>query len=271
MAEPATPEALLSLAEDVAAEAAALISRERAAGVEVADTKSSATDVVTRVDRAAEELIRARLREARPADAFVGEEGAPDEGASGVRWIVDPIDGTVNFLYGLPRYAVSIAAEVDGTVVAGVVRDVPSGTTYTATLGGGSFRDGTRLAVRGPAPLAQRLVLTGFSYQPPVRALQAAAVARLLSVVRDVRRIGSAALDLCHVAEGAADGYVEEGVHLWDHAAAGLVAREAGARTLLTTGVGGLTLLVCAPDHGFDELVAAARSAGFMADGAPRE
>ncbi|MEZ5095234.1 MAG: inositol monophosphatase family protein [Nocardioides sp.] len=272
-ADPGTPAELLALAVEVAEEAATVIARERATGVEVADTKSSVTDVVTRVDRVAEQLIHDRLSTARPGDAFVGEEGGADEGASGVRWIVDPIDGTVNFLYGLPRYAVSIAAEVDGTVVAGVVRDVPSGTTYTATLGGGAFRDSDRLAVRGPAPMAERLVLTGFSYRPEVRRLQAEGVARLLSHVRDIRRIGSAALDLCHVAEGSADGYVEEGVHLWDHAAAGLVAREAGARTRLLTGVGGLSLMVCAPAHGFDELFGVVSEVGLVGDGsaAPEE
>ncbi len=258
--------ALLDLALEVAREAAELIRRERAAGVEVAETKTSATDIVTLVDRASEELIRTRLLTARPGDGFIGEEGGRDSSESGVRWVVDPIDGTVNFLYGLPQYAVSIAAEVDGEAVAGVVLNVPTGVTYTATLGGGAQRNGVPIAVRGPAPLAHRLVITGFNYQVPVRRLQAAAVGRLLGVVRDIRRPGSAALDLCHVAEGAADGYVEEGLHAWDHAAGGLVARESGARTMLLTGVGGLTLMVCAPNHGFDEFLDAVTTAGFVGD-----
>lgn len=262
-----TPElraTLLELALDVAREAAELIRRERAAGVEVAATKTSLTDVVTKVDRDSEQLIRSRLLEARPGDGFLGEEGGHDDAESGVRWVVDPIDGTVNFLYGLPQYAVSIAAEVDGVAQVGVVLNVPTGVTYWAVLGAGAHRDGTPLQVRGPAPMSQRLVLTGFNYEPRVRALQAQAVARLLPVVRDIRRPGSAALDLCHVAEGAADGYVEEGVNPWDHAAGGLVAREAGARTALMTGVGGLTLLVCAPAHGFEEFLATVHDAGLV-------
>jgi myo-inositol-1(or 4)-monophosphatase len=266
-----TPElraALLDLALDVAREAAELIRRERAVGVEVAATKTSLTDVVTKVDRDSEQLIRGRLLDARPGDGFLGEEGGHDDTETGVQWVVDPIDGTVNFLYGLPQYAVSIAAEVDGVAQVGVVLNVPTGVTYTAVLGGGAHRDGTPLQVRGPAPMSQRLVLTGFNYEPRVRTLQAQAIARLLPVVRDIRRPGSAALDLCHVAEGAADGYVEEGVNPWDHAAGGLVAREAGARTALMTGVGGLTLLVCAPEPGFDEFLAVVQEVGLVsADG----
>ncbi len=254
---------LLALALEVGREAAELIRRERAAGVEVADTKTSHTDVVTRVDRASEALIRDRLLTARPGDGFLGEEGGSDHSTSGVRWIVDPIDGTVNFLYGLPQYAVSIGAEVDGEVVAGVVINVPTGVTYTATRGGGPFRDGVRVGVRHPAPVSERLVITGFSYDPRVRTLQAEGISRMLPRVRDIRRPGSSALDLCHVAEGAADAYVEEGVHAWDYAAGALVAREAGAQVRLLTGVGGLTLLVCAPEHGFEEFLALVTEVGL--------
>jgi len=261
------PEALLRLAVGAATEAAELIATERRSVVEVADTKSSATDVVTRVDRASEELIRARLLGERPGDGFFGEEGSDDHGTSGVRWIVDPIDGTVNFLYNLPHYAVSIAAEVDGEVVAGVVWDVRTGNHYTATLGGGAFRNGEPITVRGPAPMEQRLVLTGFGYQPSVRAVQAQAVARLLPLVRDIRRIGSSALDLCHIAEGAADAYAEEGLHAWDYSAGGLIAREAGARTLLTPGAaGGDLLYVCAPEHGFDDFLTLVTDVGLAVD-----
>jgi myo-inositol-1(or 4)-monophosphatase len=261
------PEALLRLAVAVATEAAELIATERRSAVEVADTKSSATDIVTRVDRASEELIRSRLLGERPDDGFVGEEGSDDQGTSGVRWVVDPIDGTVNFLYGLPRYAVCIAAEVDGEVVAGVVLDVPSRTCYTATLGGGAFRDGEPISVRGPVPLEQRLVITGFSYVPEIRSVQARAIARLLPRVRDVRRIGSSALDVCHVAEGSADAYVEEGLHPWDYYASGLIAREAGARTLVGTGAGGgMRLLVCAPAHGFDDFLTLVTEVGLCVD-----
>ncbi|KRB76506.1 inositol monophosphatase [Nocardioides sp. Root190] len=259
-----TPAELLDLAHTAALEAAELV-REHARGtVRVAATKSSDIDVVTVADRASEELIRRHILRARPHDAFLGEEGDDVAGTSGVRWIVDPIDGTVNFLYGLPAFAVSIAAEVDGEVVAGVVVDVARGIVHAGRLGGPATRDGEVLSVRDPAPLAQRLVATGFSYLRDVRVVQGAAVARLLPEVRDIRRSGSCALDLCAVASGSLDGYVEEGVNLWDHAAAGLIARLAGARLEVRTGAGGRDLVVCGPDHGFDELLSAVRSAGFL-------
>jgi myo-inositol-1(or 4)-monophosphatase len=256
---------LLDLAVEVATEAAGLVRRHRRGAVSVAATKSSTVDVVTEADRASEELIRSRLLAARPDDAVLGEEGGSSDGGSGVRWIVDPIDGTVNFLYGIPAYAVSLAAEVDGTVVAGVVADVAAGTTYTAVAGGGARRDDVPLSVRGPAPLDQRMVLTGFSYEAAQREIQAAAVARMLPRVRDIRRFGSCALDLCRIAEGTADGYVEEGVSLWDHAAGGLVAVEAGARCELHPGRGGRDAVVCAPAHGFEELLALVSDCGFLA------
>lgn len=260
----ASPAELLELARSVALEAAELV-RERAAGtVEVAATKSSDIDVVTAADRASEELIRQRILQVRPDDAFLGEEGDDVAGSSGVRWVVDPIDGTVNFLYGLPAYAVSIAAELDGEVVAGVVVDVARGAVYDGRAGGVATRDGEPLSVRAPADLAHRLVATGFSYERELRTTQAAAVARLLPEVRDIRRFGSCALDLCQVAAGNLDGYVEEGVNLWDHAAGGLIARLAGARVLLTTGAGGRDALVCGPDHGFERLLSAVREAGFL-------
>lgn len=265
-------EALADLAVEVARAAAALVRQRAAAGVSVAATKSSDVDVVTEADRASEELIRSLIGSARPDDAFLGEEGDDVTGTSGVRWVVDPIDGTVNFLYGLPQYAVSIAAEVDGEAVAGIVLDVASGTEYVARPGPGglvALRDGEPISVRGPAPLSHRLIGTGFSYGTEMRARQGASVARLLPVVRDIRRFGSCALDLCLVAEGRLDGYLEEGVNHWDHAAGGLVARAAGARTEELPGANGKMLLVCAPEHGFDELRAAAVTAGFAADDTP--
>jgi myo-inositol-1(or 4)-monophosphatase len=253
-----------------AARAAAELVRDRATRrVAVAATKSSDVDVVTEADRASEELIRELIGRARPDDAFLGEEGDDVAGTSGVRWIVDPIDGTVNFLYGLPQYAVSIAAEVDGEVVTGIVLDVASGTEYVARPGPDGLvatRDGEPIAVRGPAPLGQRLIGTGFGYEARVREVQGRAVARLLPRVRDIRRLGSCALDLCLVADGRLDGYVEEGVNLWDHAAGGLIARAAGARTAELPGAGGATLLLCAPEHGFDELLAAVAEAGFTTE-----
>ena len=277
--EPVAPTnaALTGLALEVAREAAGLVRGRRAAGVTVAATKSSEVDIVTEADRASEELIRRLIAERRPDDGFLGEEGDDVASRSGIRWIVDPIDGTVNFLYGLPQYAVSIAAERDGLVVAGVVLNVASGVEYVGHRADGpdaggaparATRDGEPLAVRGPTPLHLRLLGTGFSYDARIRGLQAEAVARLITRVRDIRRYGSCALDLCHVAEGALDGYVEEGVNLWDHAAGGLIAELAGARLERWPGVGGTELVVCAPTHGFEELLGVVQESGFLADGA---
>ena len=261
----ASPDELLALARDVAREAADLVTERRRHGVEVADTKSSPTDVVTEVDHAAEELIRKRLLEARPGDGFVGEEGAADTSASGITWVVDPIDGTVNFLYGIPQYAVSIAARRGDEVVAGVVVDVVKGECFTATRGGGAHLDGRPVQVRGVVPLAQRLVFTGFSYERDTRVAQAAAVRELLGRVRDIRRLGSAALDLCYLACGRADAYVEEGLHDWDLAAGGLILEEAGGRVGEATGAGGKRCIVAAPAGGFDEFMTAVEDCGFLA------
>jgi len=256
---------LRDLAVAVATEAAELIRTRRADGFHVAATKTSITDVVTDIDRASEALIRDRLLTARPGDGFLGEEGSSVPTSSGVRWVVDPIDGTVNFVSGFAQYAVSIGAEIGGETVAGVVLHVPSGVAYTGILGEGAWRDGARLRPPERLPLAQALVATGFNYDRRVREIQAEAVARLLPRIGDIRRTGSCALDLCHVAEGSFHAYVEEGVNPWDHAAGGLIARECGALTELGTGAGGLTLLMCAPDEGFAEFRAAVVAAGFLA------
>jgi len=259
---------LAALALEVAREAADLVRDRRTREVTVAATKSSDVDIVTEADRASEVLIRDRLLGRRPDDALLGEEGDDVVGTSGVRWVVDPIDGTVNFLYGLPQYAISIAAERDGVPVAGVVINVARRTEYVGRLADEhgpavATRDGEPIAVRRPGPLHQRLVVTGFNYDTRVRRLQGAALARLITEVRDVRRLGSCALDLCHVAEGAVDGYFEEGVNIWDHAAGGLIAQVAGARFEMHPGVGGTPMVVCAPTHGFEELLDAVRRAGF--------
>ena len=262
---------LRDVALEVAREAAALARSMSSAGVDVAATKSSAVDVVTEADRAVEALIRRRLSERRPADAILGEEGEDRPGTSGVRWVVDPIDGTVNYLYGLPDCAVSIAAERDGEVVAGVVVGIGAEVEYAAALGHGATRDGVPLRVRPTPPLAERLVLTGFGYRSEVRALQARCVAALLPVVRDIRRMGSCALDLCHLAEGSADGYVEAGPNLWDHAAGGLVVRESGGRFGVLEGPEVLAdwpaahVVVAAPADGWDSFVEALVTAGFLA------
>jgi myo-inositol-1(or 4)-monophosphatase len=228
------PAELLALAVDTAREAAALVARGRVSAREHVDVKSSPVDVVTAVDEASERLVVARLLEARPDDGVLGEEGAAATGSSAVRWVVDPIDGTVNFLYGLPAYAVSIAAEVDGVVRAGVVLNVATGELFTATAGGGAALalpggGPERLAVSRPPSLEQALVATGFGYRAELRRAQGRAVADLLPRVRDIRRYGSSALDLCSLAAGRVDAYYELGLNRWDHAAGGLVAAEAGA------------------------------------------
>ena len=256
---------LLELATTTARSAARIIEAGAARGVEVAATKSSSVDVVTESDRSAERLIRRTLLDARPDDAVLGEEGDDQPGTSGVRWIVDPIDGTVNFLYGIPQYAVSIAAELDGEVVAGVVLNAATGTEYTATLGGPAHRDGVPIRVRATVPLGERLIGTGFSYEARQREVQAAALLHLLPRIRDIRRFGSCALDLCAVAQGSLDGYLEEGVNLWDHAAGGLVARSAGARVETARGVGGRLMVIAAPMGGFDEFRTAIAQAGYLA------
>jgi myo-inositol-1(or 4)-monophosphatase len=228
---------LLDLARRVGLDAAAHVAGLRPDGrVDIDATKSSSTDAVTAIDRASEEFIRARILDDRPDDTIIGEEGADQHGTSGVSWLVDPIDGTVNFVYGIPAYAVSLAAEHDGEVVAGFVVNVVSGESWGALLGGGAWMwrspDAVAEALTPTPPpvagLAHALVATGFNYVPEVRARQAAAVAKLLPQVRDIRRFGSAALDLCALASGRIDAYVEQGLQPWDLAAGVLLCREAG-------------------------------------------
>ncbi|MEH0936532.1 inositol monophosphatase family protein [Micromonospora psammae] len=245
------PRELLEIAIEVARDAAATAYRMRAEGVSVAATKSTATDVVTAADRAVERQVLDALAKLRPDDSVLGEEyggGEAGDAASGVRWIVDPIDGTVNYLYGLPHCAVSLAAEVDGEVVAGVVRNLMTGEEWTATAGGGAWRDGQRLRCSTETDLGQALVATGFGYDPARRSHQARVIAELIPHVRDIRRLGAAALDLCLAAEGRVDAYYEKGLAAWDQAAGGLVASEAGLRV---AGLGGLPagpdLVIAAP------------------------
>ncbi|MFB7247418.1 inositol monophosphatase [Streptomyces populi] len=227
---------LLQLAHEAARRAGELLRDGRPADLAVAATKSSPIDVVTEMDLAAEKLITALIAEHRPHDGLLGEEGAATEGTSGVRWIVDPLDGTVNYLYGLPTWAVSIAAQQDGETVVGVVAAPMRGETYHAVRGRGARASGAwvgerRLACRPSPPLDQALVSTGFNYVTAVKTHQADVAQRLIPLVRDIRRSGSAAIDLCDVAAGRLDGYYERGLHPWDLAAGDLIAREAGAVT----------------------------------------
>ncbi|GAA4265537.1 inositol monophosphatase family protein [Frondihabitans peucedani] len=272
---------LLATARSIAREAGALAARRRAEGVEVADRKSSDVDIVTHADREVEALIRRRLAEERPGDGFYGEESDAARSTTGLTWIVDPIDGTVNFLYGIPTYAVSIAV-VEGEpdpltwrALAACVYNPASGEEFTATRGGGAHlrthgagadADATAvpLAVSTPASLSQALLGTGFSYDPARRVEQGRRLAILLGRVRDVRRIGAASLDLCSVAAGRLDAYVERGLHPWDHAAGVLVAEEAGAVVLTPSGARASRDLTFASSPAVsDELAEALAESGF--------
>ena len=256
-----SPADLLELATSMAVAAGRLL-LGRGGRPEVVATKSSPTDVVTEADRVAETMIRELIGAARPGDRILGEEGGETGGPGGdgaggagaggegcvggqstVRWIVDPLDGTVNYLYGLPDWAVSIAAEADGTVVAGAVFVPRRDQLFSAALGGGAWLSSGALDWRGEdapqpvklacnvgVPLDRALVATGFGYEAGRRLVQGEVLQAVLPRVRDIRRGGSAAVDLCSVASGSVDAYYERGVNLWDIAAGGLIAAEAGAR-----------------------------------------
>jgi len=260
---------LARIALTAARAAAAYIRAARPAGrVAAAQTKSSPTDPVTLIDQAAEKLIRESIGAERPHDGFLGEEGGGTAGSSGVVWVVDPIDGTVNFMYGIGAYAVSIGAEIDGTVEAGCIVNVVTGEEYTAVRGAGAFArtgDGApaRLAAHSPPSLSHALVGTGFNYVVDIRLHQARAVTALLAHVRDIRRNGSAALDLCAVAEGRLDAYVEQGLKPWDLAAGGLIARESGVRLAGLGADPDERLTIAAPEPIAEEFFRLVRTCGF--------
>lgn len=257
-----SPELLASLADTAASLArtvGGVIRSLRAAGVDVAATKSSITDVVTAADREAERLLTEGLRELRPDDGILGEEGASVAGSTGITWVVDPIDGTVNYLYGLPAYAVSVAATVaDGAAgatedgrraIAGAVYLPVTDELFTARQGGGAELNGAAIAGPAETPLGTALVATGFGYTADRRTEQAEVVRRLIPRVRDIRRMGSAATDLCLVAAGRLDAYYERGLQPWDYAAGALIARESGASVLGRAGgrAGESMLIAAAP------------------------
>lgn len=262
-AAPVDGAALVDLATDVGEAAAALLSDGLGRARTMVATKSSGTDMVTEVDRASEALIVERLLAARPDDGLLGEEGSERAGSSGVTWVIDPLDGTTNYLYGYPGFSVSIAAVADGRTVAGVVVDPIHHETFTATAGGGAWCNGERLTGPRPATLGETLLGTGFSYDPDRRARQGAVLARVLPRVRDLRRGGAAAVDQCWVGRGRLDAFFERGLAPWDLAAGALVAAEAGARVGDLDGgtAGGHGVLVAHPDR-FDELAAVLREAG---------
>ena len=219
---------LRELAEAVAREAGAQLLEAFAAPAVGVEAKSTPTDLVSAADQAAEDLIRTRLAAARPDDGFLGEEGSDEQGSSGLRWVVDPLDGTTNFLFGVPQWAVSIAVEDAEGVVAGVVFDPPRGELWAAERDGRATLDGEPVRASQRAELATALVATGFGYDAEVRRRQAATLAEILPYVRDVRRIGAAALDLAWCAAGRFDAYYERGVKHWDVAAGSLLCERAG-------------------------------------------
>ena len=222
---------LRQLAADLAVRAGALISEARRSGAGLVDTKSTATDMVTEYDRASERLIVESLRAARPDDAIVGEEGTADEGSSGVSWLIDPIDGTTNFLYGLPGYAVSIAAADHEGALAGAVYVPATAELFTAARGEGATLNGDAIHCSSNNNVATALIATGFSYHPELRERHMRRLQEMIGRIRDIRRFGAAAPDLCYVAAGRVDAYFEEHLGPWDLAAGELIAREAGCIT----------------------------------------
>ena len=219
---------LLELARKVGHDAGALL-MERPPAFEI-ESKSTAIDIATQMDKKAEKFIMESLLAARPDDGIIGEEGSSVESKSGITWVIDPLDGTVNYFYGLPGWNVSIAAkDKDGSVV-GVITAPTINSTWWATRGGGAFYNGHQIHCNDPIAVDRALIATGFQYDVAHRTTQMTDLAKLVPLVRDLRRNGAAAVDLCHVAMGALDGYYEAGLKEWDWAAGGLVATAAGAR-----------------------------------------
>jgi myo-inositol-1(or 4)-monophosphatase len=219
---------LRALAESVAREAGALL-RDAFRDPNLRITaKSTPTDLVSEADHAAEHLIRERIGSARPGDAILGEEGGDTAGTSGVRWVVDPLDGTINFLFGIPQWAVSIAAEDEHGTLVGVVYDPTRDELFSAERGGAPTLDGRPIKASTKADMATALVGTGFGYDAEVRRAQAVVAARILPEVRDLRRLGAAAIDLAWTACGRLDAYYEHGLNAWDLAAGGLICERAG-------------------------------------------
>jgi myo-inositol-1(or 4)-monophosphatase len=242
----ADPLELVDLASGVARKAADLLLDGARHTRSLVETKSTPTDMVTEMDRASEELIVAALLDARPDDGIVAEEGSARAGTSGLRWVIDPLDGTTNYLYGHPGWAVSIAAETvadddpdahdSSRTVAGVVLDVVHDELFTAAPGHGALRNGAPIRCSDQTDVADALLATGFGYRPERRRHQAEVLVELLPRVRDIRRMGAAAVDLCSVACGRVDAYFERGLGWWDLAAGSLIATEAGAVVSSLTG-----------------------------------
>jgi len=250
------------LAEQAASSTAALLVEGMTRARTSVEAKSTPTDLVTEMDRQAEEHLAGTLLGARPDDGLLGEEGHDTTGTSGVRWIVDPLDGTTNYLYGHPGFAVSVAAELLRMTVAAAVADPMHGDVFTAAAGRGATRNGEPLQRSDPPPLGHLLVATGFGYAPERRAQQAAVLTTVLPQVRDIRRMGAAAVDLCSVALGRVDAYYERGLAHWDRAAGALIAAEAGCRVGdLRGGDASSGFLLAAPSERFEQLAELLRAA----------
>jgi myo-inositol-1(or 4)-monophosphatase len=252
---------LRALAERLARAAGALL-LDRLPHDRTLGSKSTPTDAVTEVDRAAEALIVETLRRERPDDAVVGEEGTYDPGTTGLRWLVDPLDGTVNYVYRAAAFTVSIGVEDDAGGVAGAVYDPQRDELFSAARARGATRNGEPLRANPVTDLTHALVATGFSYAAADRAWQAAVLAKVLPEVRDIRRLGSAALDICSVAAGRVDAYYELGPAPWDRAAGLLIAAEAGAVTRIGTAPDGRDLTVVAAPGIAAELLSLLTDAG---------
>jgi myo-inositol-1(or 4)-monophosphatase len=247
-ANPELLDELATLASAFAREAGALLADRQPRVRGMVATKSTPTDMVTEVDGETEALLVARIGAARPNDAILGEEGANRPGTSGVRWVIDPLDGTTNYLYGFPSYSVSMGVEVDGEAAVAAVFDASRGELYAATAGRGATLDSRLLHVTAQDQLPLALVGTGFGYDVERRRKQAAVAAYLVPRVRDIRRAGSAALDLCAVAAGRLDAYAEFGLNEWDRCAGLLIVNEAGGRAEVLPGAFDLELnLASAP------------------------
>jgi myo-inositol-1(or 4)-monophosphatase len=218
---------ILALALSIGKEAGELLSNRP--DVLNVESKSTTIDIVTQMDKASEKLIVERILAARPDDGLIGEEGADRPSKSGITWVIDPLDGTVNYFYGLPGWNVSIAAKDADGVLVGVVTAPTIASTWHASRGGGAFRNGKKISCNDPVELNRAMIATGFEYDVEKRTKQLAQFSKLITTVRDLRRNGAAAVDLCNVAAGAIDGYYESGLHEWDLAAGGLIAQEAGA------------------------------------------
>lgn len=241
---------LLALAQNIGASAAALLmQRPPAFSIE---TKSTAIDIATQMDVASEKLIVESILASRPRDGIIGEEGTERASQSGITWVIDPLDGTVNYFYGMPGWNVSIAAKDSDGVIVGVVTAPTINSTWSAMRGGGAFYNGNPIRCNDPVDLDRALIATGFQYDVSVRDVQLRTINHLVPRIRDLRRNGAAAVDLCYLAMGAIDGYFEDGLKEWDRAAGGLIAGEAGAMVTFDG-----TTTVAAGPHLHASLVAA--------------